>query len=527
MLFFVMLLFLFEAVVLVKSAMKVEEIWHTVEASITALNDLDPTKEFSSKPLVNHLLDIKYHSTAKPFRKYFPWTILWWARIEEAKDELQYALVRERFVESSGKKMGEKPLPADFDFAGYLRRISSDRAAEILEISVNTWWVVILFIIGILEIPSASHLLGLEVNVYWLCGLSWTIWIVSFVLGWKLKQIVYALTPRHTLLAKPKKKFAPLKGSGLELSAGAGAGTAPLINSNDPPYEQLKPTKDANKHELLFWGGRDGPSYCLFTLRALMLMSSVSTAVIYSWLVRKPQDVWGVLVAMGPQVHILLALPYQILPLLVLATSIEQLRETKACNETLLEMKTEHTLRMLKLLQMLQVQAKRLQKLSSKTGDEEAPKEHKKLDPEKEAELRHVFELFDEDGSGSIDVDELGHIMKSMGLDLDDQALHLIFSQMDTDGGGEIDFEEFADVMAEDDEPHSPEEIATQIFEMLDKENTGFVTEHMLVEALESMKLPGLSRDDIASAMGLFNATHEGITKKDFIAGIELMQTFG
>jgi len=27
--------------------------------------------------------------------------------------------------------------------------------------------------------------------------------------------------------------------------------------------------------------------------------------------------------------------------------------------------------------------------------------------------------------------------------------------------------------------------------------------------------------------MGLFNATHEGILKKDFIAGIELMQTFG
>merc|ERR1711988_783299 len=119
---------------------------------------------------------------------------------------------------------------------------------------------------------------------------------------------------------------------------------------------------------------------------------------------------------------------------------------------------------------MLQVQAKRMQKLSSKGGDEEAPKGPKTLDPEKEAELRHVFNLFDEDGSGSIDVDELGKIMQSMGLDLDDHELHLIFSQMDTDGGGEIEFREFADVMAEDDEPHSPEEIATQIFDMLDQE---------------------------------------------------------
>ena len=62
-----------------------------------------------------------------------------------------------------------------------------------------------------------------------------------------------------------------------------------------------------------------------------------------------------------------------------------QLRETKPQNETLLEMKTEHTLRMLKLLQMLQVQAKRLQKLSAKANDPEAgPVKHKKLDPEKE-----------------------------------------------------------------------------------------------------------------------------------------------
>ena len=37
----------------------------------------------------------------------------------------------------------------------------------------------------------------------------------------------------------------------------------------------------------------------------------------------------------------------------------------------------------------------------------------------------------------------------------------------------------------------------------------------------------GLSRDDISAAMTLFEATHEGISKKSFIEGIEVMQTFG
>jgi len=62
---------------------------------------------------------------------------------------------------------------------------------------------------------------------------------------------------------------------------------------------------------------------------------------------------------------------------------------------------------------------------------------------------------------------------------------------------------------------------------MLDKDGGGYITEMELVEALEGMNLPGLSRDDISAAMTLFEATHEGISKKSFIEGIEVMQTFG
>jgi hypothetical protein len=107
---------------------------------------------------------------------------------------------------------------------------------------------------------------------------------------------------------------------GLDLAMG----TTPLITSSVPPYESLAPTKDANKHELLFWGGREGPGYVLFTLRSVMLMGSVSAAVIYTWLSKKPDDIYGVLFAFAPIMHILLTLPYAILPHLVLATGIEQ-----------------------------------------------------------------------------------------------------------------------------------------------------------------------------------------------------------
>lgn len=340
---------------------------------------------------------------------------------------------------------------------------------------------------------------------------------------WKLSKIVHSLCPRHPLL-EPTKKTAKAKGTGLELLAGVTQSDD--VPSNAPPYESLKPTKDANKHELLFWGGRNGPAYALFALRAIMLMAAVSCAVIYTWLLRRPEDIYGVLLAAAPVLHILLSLPYSILPRLVIATSIEQLRSEKGCNETLLEMKTEHTLRMLKLLNLLQAQAKRLQKLSSRSDAEMGNSKPRSIDPEKLAELKHVFDLFDDDGSGSIDATELGRVMKSMGMNLDEQALHGIYTQMDADGEGGIDFQEFAAVMGGEEEPATPEEIATQIFDMLDTEQKGIITEHNLVEALEKMNLPGLTRDDISAAMGLFNSTHEGIQKKDFIAGIEQMQTF-
>ena len=47
---------------------------------------------------------------------------------------------------------------------------------------------------------------------------------------------------------------------------------------------------------------------------------------------------------------------------------------------------------------------------------------------------------------------------------------------MDSDGEGGIDFQEFADVMAGDEETHTAEEIATQIFDMLDKGSKGIIT---------------------------------------------------
>ena len=62
------------------------------------------------------------------------------------------------------------------------------------------------------------------------------------------------------------------------------------------------------------------------------------------------------------------------------------------------------------------------------------------------AKLLQAFKNFDEDGSGSIDIDEIkSHIGK--GMDLPDSAWDEMMAEIDEDGSGEIAQNEFIDMM--------------------------------------------------------------------------------
>mmetsp|Transcript_21248 Transcript_21248/g.49909 ORF Transcript_21248/g.49909 Transcript_21248/m.49909 type:complete len:690 (+) Transcript_21248:51-2120(+) len=70
-----------------------------------------------------------------------------------------------------------------------------------------------------------------------------------------------------------------------------------------------------------------------------------------------------------------------------------------------------------------------------------------KSQTQKVNELTLVFNLFDSDHSGSIDVDELFVAMKSMGHLTTKQEAESMISELDVDGSGTVDFDEFFDMM--------------------------------------------------------------------------------
>ena len=56
--------------------------------------------------------------------------------------------------------------------------------------------------------------------------------------------------------------------------------------------------------------------------------------------------------------------------------------------------------------------------------------------------------MFDQDGGGSISIDEVKQIL-SFGQNLDDAAVNLIIKQVDENGDGEISFDEFQKMMTD------------------------------------------------------------------------------
>lgn len=56
-----------------------------------------------------------------------------------------------------------------------------------------------------------------------------------------------------------------------------------------------------------------------------------------------------------------------------------------------------------------------------------------------EKELRDAFAVFDRDGSGTIEADEIRKVMKSLGDNLTDEEIDEMIKHVDKDGNGTID----------------------------------------------------------------------------------------
>nr|XP_041572033.1 centrin-2 isoform X1 [Taeniopygia guttata] len=98
------------------------------------------------------------------------------------------------------------------------------------------------------------------------------------------------------------------------------------------------------------------------------------------------------------------------------------------------------------------------------------------LPEEQQREIRNAFELFDADGSGSIDVKELKVAMRALGFEPKKEELKKMISDIDKEGTGKISFSDFLAAMSQRMAEKDSKEEILKAFKLFDDDETGKIS---------------------------------------------------
>ena len=124
-------------------------------------------------------------------------------------------------------------------------------------------------------------------------------------------------------------------------------------------------------------------------------------------------------------------------------------------------------------------------------------------------EYKEAFDMFDKDGSGTIDVNEIVKIMKNFGYPIKKSEAQKLISQIDDNGDGELDFEEFVTLMEKQTNyvEETDEELVLRAFKSFDKDHDGKITNYEFKYILTQMGNK-FSEDELNQLFETFNESN-------------------
>lgn len=158
------------------------------------------------------------------------------------------------------------------------------------------------------------------------------------------------------------------------------------------------------------------------------------------------------------------------------------------------------------------------------TGDchDYSPKKSRKknretpvLTEERMMEYREAFKLFDKDGNGTIELDELRQVMCSLGQSPTESELNQIIADADMDGDGTIDFDEFIEMMNKQETRDLNDQVENlrRTFEIFDTDGSGKISSTELKQVMEKL---GEQLDDFQISEMIREADKDGDGEIDF-----------
>ncbi|KAK1281348.1 putative calcium-binding protein CML13 [Acorus gramineus] len=117
-----------------------------------------------------------------------------------------------------------------------------------------------------------------------------------------------------------------------------------------------------------------------------------------------------------------------------------------------------------------------MQRRGSMSRKEKPRGRHHGLSQQNRQEIKEAFELFDTDGSGTIDAKELNVAMRALGFEMTDEQINQMIADVDKDGSGAIEFDEFVHMMTSKIGERDTKEELTKAFHILDYDNNGKIS---------------------------------------------------
>ncbi|XP_068960973.1 centrin-4-like [Petaurus breviceps papuanus] len=110
------------------------------------------------------------------------------------------------------------------------------------------------------------------------------------------------------------------------------------------------------------------------------------------------------------------------------------------------------------------------------TSQRKKPNVKVELTEEQKQEIKEAFDLFDVDGSGSIDVKELKIAMRALGFEPKKEEIKKMIAEIDKEGFGTINFEDFFAMMSVKMSEKDEKEEILKAFKLFDDDCTGSIT---------------------------------------------------
>lgn len=123
-----------------------------------------------------------------------------------------------------------------------------------------------------------------------------------------------------------------------------------------------------------------------------------------------------------------------------------------------------------------------------------------RLDPVDYEELKTTFEVFDEDGSGTIDAAEINKVLEELGVDKRNPLVLGIINKL-KEANKSIRFEEFLDIAASSIGEVRTKDGIRRVFSLLDKNGDGQIEFEEFKYALKLSQEHNLTDDDIMEMM--------------------------